>query len=284
MQRRAWPVETGGWWARWRWLAGPLATVTAIVVVTWLLEAAVPAAVRSSPRRPRPELLVPSVPLAGAPFGGTPAVGALFALNGARLGLHICTASVVDSPAGDLLVTAAHCVQGYPVAGPVGLAFVPGYADGRARYGIWTVTRIFAGSPWRSAADPGHDVAFLAVAQPGGPARIETVTGAERLGTGQAHPGVVRVIGYPVDLDQPIACQNRVSTPISGRLEFDCDNYTAGTSGGPLLTDVNPATGDGTVIGVIGGYQQGGDTPDVSYATAFDQYVQALYEAATSGR
>ena len=47
---------------------------------------------------------------------------------------------------------------------------------------------------------------------------------------------------------------------------FDCDNYTNGTSGGPFLAHVNPKTGDGWVIGVIGGYQQGGDTPNVSYS------------------
>jgi len=257
---------------------------TAVVVVTWVLAVAVPAAVRSPPWRPRPELLAPSVPLAGVPFGGTPAVGALFTTNGGRLGLHICTASVIDSPAGNLLVTAAHCVQGYPAVGPAGLAFVPGYAHGRAPYGIWTVTRIVAGSPWRSAADPGHDVAFLTVARPGGSTRIEQVTGAERLGIGHAPAGVVRVIGYPVNLDQPITCQNTISVISAGQLEFDCDNYTAGTSGGPLLTDVDAVTGRGTVIGVIGGYQEGGDTPDVSYATEFDRYVQALYDTAISGR
>ena len=48
------------------------------------------------------------------------------------------------------------------------------------------------------------------------------------------------------------------------QLEFDCDGYTDGTSGSPFLIGVDAATGDGTMIGVIGGYQQGGDLPDVS--------------------
>ncbi len=51
--------------------------------------------------------------------------------------------------------------------------------------------------------------------------------------------------------------------------------------GGPLLYDAAPGTGDGTVIGVIGGYQQGGDLPQISYAAMFGQNVAALYRTAT---
>jgi hypothetical protein len=95
---------------------------------------------------------------------------------------------------------------------------------------------------------------------------------------------VVRVIGYPESLDQPIACQNRISAFGPGQLEFDCADYTAGTSGGPLLTGVDATTGEGTVIGVIGGYEQGGDSSDVSYAATFGLNVRALYDTAISGR
>jgi hypothetical protein len=38
------------------------------------------------------------------------------------------------------------------------------------------------------------------------------------------------------------------------------------------------------VIGVIGGYEQGGDTPEVSYSIVFGPNVASLYsEAETSG-
>jgi V8-like Glu-specific endopeptidase len=282
--RAARTAGNSGQWARWSWRAGSVVAVLAVVVLSWLLADAVPAAVRSPPRPAAPTVLVPSVPLAGTPFDGTPAVGALFTMTGGRLGRHFCTASVIDSPARDLLVTAAHCLSGYADASPAGLAFVPGYINGRVRYGIWTVTRIFADSAWQQAADPDDDVAFLAVAEPGGKTRIENVTGAERLGVGQPPASVVRVIGYPETLDQPIACQNRISAFSSSQLEFDCDDYTPGTSGGPLLTGVDAATGEGTVIGVIGGYEQGGDSPDVSYAAAFGLNVRALYDTAVSGR
>ncbi len=49
-----------------------------------------------------------------------------------------------------------------------------------------------------------------------------------------------------------------------------------------LAADGNAATGDAAVIGVIGGYQRGGDQADVSYAAAFGQNVQALCAVAVS--
>jgi Trypsin len=129
---------------------------------------------------PRQAPDAPPTPTDGRSFNGTPAVGALFTVSGGQLGRHFCTASVVDSPPGDLVITAAHCVSGM-AAGQI--AFVPGYRSGVAPYG-------------------------------------------------------------------------------------------------PFLGRVDPSTGDGTVIGVIGGYEQGGDIASVSYSPGFGRAVQALYQIA----
>ncbi len=53
-----------------------------------------------------------------------------------------------------------------------------------------------------------------------------------------------------------------------------------GISWNPLLADINPVTGLGTVVGVIGGYQQGGSIPSVSYAARLGVNAAALYQAA----
>ncbi len=45
---------------------------------------------------------------------------------------------------------------------------------------------------------------------------------------------------------------------------------------------MNPATGLGSVIGVIGGYEQGGYSADVSYAARFGASTEALYKIAVS--
>jgi V8-like Glu-specific endopeptidase len=216
---------------------------------------------------------------AGQAFAGTPAVGALFTTSAGQLGQHFCTASVVDSPAGDLLITAAHCVTG--TSGTV--EFVPGYDRGNQPYGVWTVTKVYVDRAWTSSSSDDDDFAFLRVSQPGSSVPVENVTGAERLATGSpASRQMVQVIGYPNATNQPITCQNRLRQPMAGQLEFDCDSYTNGTSGGPFLSDVDQATGQGLVIGVIGGYQQGGDTPQVSYSAVLGANAAALYEQAVA--
>jgi V8-like Glu-specific endopeptidase len=219
--------------------------------------------------------LVPTSQTQGVAFAGTPAVGALFAVtSGGGLGGHFCSASVVDSPARDLVVTAAHCVGG---SGQ--LAFVPGYDNGQTPYGVWRVTRVVVDQSWISSANPNADVAFLVVTGQDG-AKIQDVTGGERLGIGQPAGQEVRVVGYPQGTNAPIRCDNLARGFSATQLVFDCGGYTDGTSGGPFLEDVNPTTGLGTVIGVIGGYEQGGDIASVSYAARFGALVADLYKTA----
>jgi V8-like Glu-specific endopeptidase len=257
---------------RWRsaWIAAAGTLLITLVAVLWPMTSA-------------PSALVPIALVQAIPAARTPAVGALFAVSGGRLGSHFCTASVVDSPAGNLIVTAAHCLGAYPDAASGALAFVPAYDKGAAPYGVWEVTRVFVDSAWASFADPDHDVAFLTVAQRRGGKAIEEVTGGERLGIDQPSRAVVRVSGYPNTQDEPISCQNRTLAFSSTQLEFDCDHFTDGTSGSPFLIDTGAAMGGAMVIGVIGGYQEGGDSADISYAAAFGRDVEALYETAVAG-
>jgi len=215
----------------------------------------------------------------GQAFGGVAAVGALFSENSGQLGAHFCTATVVHSPHGDLAVTAAHCLSG--TSGPI--AFVPGYANGQQPYGSWQVIRVYTDRAWQSAQDPDHDVAFLRVSPASDGTRVEDVTGAEQLGAGSAAPALVQVIGYPNSADQPVLCANWTRSFSLTQLEFDCGGYTQGTSGGPFLAGLSGASGQGTVIGVIGGYQQGGDTPEVSYSAVFGAAVAVLFETAEAG-
>jgi V8-like Glu-specific endopeptidase len=220
-----------------------------------------------------------SGPRSGQLFSGTPAVGALFTASAGQLGQHFCTASVVDSPAGDLVITAAHCVTS--TSGTI--VFVPGYDNGSIPYGVWTVTKVYVDQAWSSSSSQDDDFAFLRVSKPGSNTPIEDVTGADRLATGvPAGHQLVQVIGYPNSAGQPVICQNRLKEPMAGQLEFDCGGYPDGTSGGPFLSKVDQATGQGLVIGVIGGYQQGGDTPDVSYSSVLGANAAALYQTAVA--
>ena len=149
----------------------------------------------------------------GQAFAGTPAVGALFTTAAGKLGQHFCTASVVDSPAGDLAITAAHCVTG--TSGTID--FVPGYDRGDQPYGVWTVTKVYVDQAWKSSSSDDDDFAFLRISKPGSSAPVEDVTGAERLATGTpASRQLVQVIGYPNATNQPVTCQNWLRQPMAG--------------------------------------------------------------------
>jgi hypothetical protein len=70
----------------------------------------------------------------GVPFNGTAAVGALFTrkVNGTP-GRHFRTATVVNSPGPDLLISAAHWMANRSLAPRTGVVFAPGCHDGGSR-------------------------------------------------------------------------------------------------------------------------------------------------------
>jgi hypothetical protein len=200
-------------------------------------------------------------PMPAAVAKTTAPVGALFA-NGS----HFCTASVVHSGTGDLVLTAAHCVKD-------GMAFAPGYHDGVAPYGMWTVTAVAVTPGWTASADPDLDFAFLTVQQPGNPASLESLTGANVLGTDRGFTHRITLTGYPDTTESPVVCQGDTTQSDTFQQRVACPGFPDGTSGGPWVTD-------GAVVGVIGGYELGGDTPDVSYSAYFDDDIAKLYASA----
>ena len=223
-----------------------------------------------------------SDPLEGDPFSGVAQVGTLFGTSDGSLTSHHCTGSVVSSPEGDIVVTAAHCVYGSSGA-ETDLAFVPDYDNGSMPYGVWDVSAVYVAPEWVSDRNPDYDVAFIVVHDTSVSSTIQGVVGADRLAVDQPFTSLTTVIGYPSDTNEPITCTNYTSEFSSTQLQFDCDGYPGGTSGSPFLTDVSSSTGLGTVVGVIGGYETGGYSPNVSYSVRFTDWVsQLLTQAETS--
>ncbi|MEU1076651.1 MULTISPECIES: trypsin-like serine protease [unclassified Streptomyces] len=231
-------------------------------------------------------------------------VGALF--EGGLDGDHFCTASVVHSADRNLIVTAAHCLDGQDDA-----VFVPGYRDGRAPYGTWPVEDTYTDDAWQEDGSEDDDVAF-AVLGAGSltGARVEDAVGAARLATpppsdatADATPDTtatatagttaapdttatadatatagaadtVTVTGYPSDADSPLTCTNRTTRYGATQQRIECPGYSGGTSGSPW------EAADGSVVGVIGGYEEGGDDPDVSYSIVFGPSTAELFRLA----
>ncbi|MEV7779045.1 trypsin-like peptidase domain-containing protein [Kitasatospora sp. NPDC088351] len=190
-------------------------------------------------------------------------------------GPRACTASVVTSPRRNLLVTAAHCVQSRRIGLLDGLVFTPGYRNGYSPHGSWPVASVTVDPRWAEGDDPEYDVAFVTV-RPVDGREIEDTVGGNPLGTGQGFGLTVSVTGYPNTGDEPITCSALTSSQSPTQERFDCRGYTDGTSGSPWVTTA------GAVIGVIGGYQEGGDSPGTSYSIAFDNRVAELYRQATA--
>ncbi|MBT2383565.1 trypsin-like peptidase domain-containing protein [Streptomyces sp. ISL-11] len=222
-------------------------------------------------------------------FDGVPSVGALVFV-GEDLRDHHCTASVVHSPKGNLIVTAGHCALGDDAA------FVPGYRAGADRqpYGVWPVDRAYV-DPRRTDTGEGSDLDFaFATVRPDGRGRqIERVTGANRLVRTPGYSNKVTVIGYPDadddPADQAIRCTARTSRLEGQRqLRMRCEGFVSGTSGSPWLTHFDEKTKTGDLVGVLGGLNGGGpdgdDSARISYSPVNDDEIFKLYLDAINGR
>ncbi|WP_052441784.1 trypsin-like serine peptidase [Streptacidiphilus anmyonensis] len=204
-------------------------------------------------------------------------VGAVF--TGGLGGTHYCTASVIDSPKGNMIVTAAHCLSG----DDGDKVFIPGYRDGTAPHGVWPITRTFEDPAWTTGGDPDLDVAFALVAPVNG-RTVEQTLGANRLAVDEGFDHVVTMTGYPGSTDLPITCSDLVDRFSASQMRIDCTGYSDGTSGSPWLIpgQGGPTHDEGTVIGVIGGFETGGYTDDISYSSYFGDRVGDLYREAVA--
>ena len=206
-------------------------------------------------------------------------VGPLFPSNAASA-QHFCTASVIASPTGDTVITAAHCLGGTGV----GMRFIPGYHMGRAPYGVWLVTGAYVPAAWQQAHAPTADYAVLTVAPQrvaGQEVEIADVTGEEQLGRAPVPGMTITAVGYNRGVgDDQVICDARVFEH-DGYPTFDCHGYRAGSSGSPWLT-WDPAAATWILHGVIGGLHQGGCFEYRSHSSAFTSDVDALVDRASS--
>ncbi|SEO80230.1 hypothetical protein SAMN05216267_104424 [Actinacidiphila rubida] len=220
----------------------------------------------------------PGTPTATA-SDGIPTVGPLF-----RHGLdqnHGCTASVVASPGGDLLLAAAHCVSGTAS----GWQFAPGYRNGQTPYGVWTVVGAYVDPRWSSGQDPQYDYAILQVADrsvDGRRTAIQAVTGANVLGRAPRTGRTITDVAYNSGIDdRPVTCTTTVYYT-DGFPGFNCHGFVGGSSGSPWLAKV-PGTGLTEVDGLIGGLHQGGCYEYTSYSPALTWQAYKLVLRATLG-
>ncbi|GHC32561.1 trypsin-like serine peptidase [Streptomyces cinnamoneus] len=226
------------------------------------------------------------------PFDGLPQVGTFFWTDGQNTG-RFCGGTVVRSPHRDLVVSAAHCLRSPDPRKR--LSFVPQYHDGLKPHGVFPVELIYIDQRYYDLGTDGGarwDYTVVRLGRRADGTRVERAVGGFDLAVrpGYRH-GNVRLIGYPGSSDakypKPLDCSSSTHRYTSTDpaapgdfLEIACAGYVGGTSGGPFLVR---GFGGYALIGVIGGYHTGGDTPDISYSSYFTEDLWELYLQAVRG-
>ncbi|MGW0779019.1 trypsin-like serine protease [Streptomyces sp. NPDC002835] len=226
----------------------------------------------------------PAPQRSGVPFAGLPSVGVLLDGEDGENG-HWCTASVVDSPKGNMVTTAAHCVFGGGSA-KEDFSFAPGFhgAGGTTPYGTWKVRAVQVDDGWKDDGDDAHDYAFLTLDPDERGRQVQHVVGAAAPDWSSGPRRRVTVVGYPNEehnpANQAVACTTDTADDpdLDGSMLMECGGFWDGTSGSPWLADYRDPKHPGRLIVVL----SGGDTDAESTAVLFGAEARALYERAAA--
>jgi hypothetical protein len=210
------------------------------------------------------------IPAVAEPAVPDPRVGAIFVGDSPT---PTCSGSVLHSAAGDLILTAAHCL-----AEGVDTSFVPGYAGAPQPDSTWAIDAVYIDPRWLDTQDPLTDYAIARVTRDADESIESRVGGGLMLAAPPTAPRIVTVIGYRIgSADVPIHCQAGTAPVAGGYLSLPCAGLVAGTSGAPWMT------GTSMVTGLTGGLDGGGCEDDVSYSPPFDEGITRLLTRAEQG-
>jgi hypothetical protein len=209
-------------------------------------------------------------PPTAQPVPPDPRVGAVFLGAGS---MHTCTGAVLHSAAGDLVLTAAHCLaEGFDAT------FVAGLNDTAAAEDVWHIDAVYLDPRWVKNQDPLTDFAIARVSRGSGGTVEAQAGGGLALGPAPKPGTVVSVTGYGMGVGGgPIGCRTSAAPPTKGFPALDCAQLVDGLSGAPWI--------DGsTVRGLIGGLDAGGcEGQSISYSPPFDDAIKQLLARAEKG-
>ncbi|MFF7185592.1 FG-GAP-like repeat-containing protein [Streptomyces sp. NPDC008222] len=229
----------------------------------------------------------------GKHFAGIKSVGVLYTGSGPEA--HSCTASVVDSPGHDLILTAGHCKSAHGM-------FVPRYDSGKSAddqtFGVFPVQEWFRDSHWAADKSVNSDLDFaFARVGPYQGKKVQDVVGANTVTGTPGFTSNVTVIGYPMSkydrADQAVSCPTGTGA-LAGfnQMRIDCAGMWGGVSGGPWFFWVDlSGSGTGEIVGNVGGWNGGGpDVPTsdplynrITYSPVYGDRFFQLYSDAQRG-
>ncbi|MET7892946.1 trypsin-like serine peptidase [Streptomyces mirabilis] len=238
----------------------------------------------------------------GTLFGGTRLVGTFFGSSSPTGTNWSCTGSVIDTPARNVILTAAHCGLGYSNNYIFVPKFIKGTGPDQQPYGIFHIQHTFIDP--RYIPDSGHsstkkpwsdlDTAFARVSANQRGQQLQDAVGGGLTftrPTGYNHKDIT-VVGYPGKdhngAGQAIKCTVPTEQlPGFRQMSMTCGGYYGGVSGSPWITDYQDDARSGHVIGNLGGYNGGGNDANVdyiSYAPAFGSDAANLLADAIADR
>jgi Trypsin len=222
-----------------------------------------------------------------------------------------CSASLIRK---SVIVTAAHCIQGFGTGDTIFLDFQfrPGHygaagatAAQIAPYGTWNWVYLVRPSSWADGSDIGtgaardNDLAVIALGKNAQGQFIGELTGWLAYGwnnysfvtshkTGDQHTAAVSTLGYPRLMDDGAIMQRTdgpaYTTTLGGAGQiWQGSNFTGGASGSPWIVNFRsrPATlsggaieGDASVVAVIGVTSWGSSNPNVAKDNWSSQFRQ----------
>jgi V8-like Glu-specific endopeptidase len=204
-------------------------------------------------------------------------------------GNWVCSGSLVNSAARNVVITAGHCVYG--TAGgelPAGetwhshWVFAPDYSNGWAPFGYWTARQLWTLTNYINNGDEQDDLGAVILNPNSSGQNAVALLGGQGIAWNQNSTQYVYDFGYPA------------ASPFNGQTLQECDgtaswngwwwvdmemlscNFTGGSSGGPWLMDFNGQWGYINSVNDANGYFLFGGQMGGLY---FGSNAGALYNA-----
>jgi V8-like Glu-specific endopeptidase len=202
-----------------------------------------------------------------------------------------CSGSVIDSPAGDVVLTAGHCVIDPETGDQARVAiFVPGYREEETPFGVFAATSFATTPEWSSTAgtsdpDEAGDLAMLVLAPIAKTGQsVEATVGSLGIAFEQPREQTYTQWGYPGATPYNGEILYSHTTPYAGgdpsypaaeRPIKIASDFTEGASGGPWT--VGPASAP-TVLSLTDYYYEA--DPRHLYGAYFGSAAREVYETA----
>lgn len=196
---------------------------------------------------------------------------------------YVCSANAVVSNNENTVATAGHCLKDGARAWASKFAFVPGYNNGNAPYGVWAGDALYVTPQWAASGDISYDTGFAVVTNPNGSASLSDTVGASAVAFNQPRGLDYKAFGYPAatpyDGASLYSCSGAATQDRYGQSKsqgIPCD-MTSGSSGGPWLIG-SSSTGVQNSVNSFG-YS---NVPNTMFGPYWGSAVQKAYSNASN--